>query len=146
LEADEPFLEILVVLGGTLVHLVRFIGHIVGGVSGINAHATLNATAHLLTEHAGHVLLLVQVVGVLMDVGKTVDSLTGEMGNGGAQVLVLRLGCFIECGADGIDAVHLALVCAVNALAVKVDVSLHFGQAFDILFLCPHFSPPLRNR
>ena len=140
LEAYEPLLEVLVVLGGTVVHLVRFVGYVVDGVGGVNAHAPLDAAAHLLTEHTGHVLLLVQVVGVLMDVGKAANPLTGEMRYGGAQLLVLWLGCFIERDADGIDAVHLALICSVDNLAVEVDVSPHLSQSLDVLLFCPHFS------
>jgi hypothetical protein len=128
--------------GGTFVDLVRFEGHIIDGVGGIDAHAPLDAAADLLAEHAGHILLLVQVVGVLMDVGKTIDSFTSEMRDGSAQVLVLRLGGLIEGSANGIQAVHLALIGAVDQLTVKVDVPPHLGQSLDILFLCPHLIFP----
>jgi len=70
-----------------------------------------------------------------MDVGKAVDPLTGEMRDGGARVLVLWLGCFIERCADDTDAVHQALICVVDQLAVEVDVPLHLGQTLDVLLL-----------
>jgi hypothetical protein len=60
--------------------------------------------------------------------------------DGGAKVLVLRLGGLIECGADGVDTVHLALIRAADPPAVEVDIPPHPGQALDILLLCPHFS------
>ena len=140
LEASEPFLEVLMVLGSTVVLLVRFVGNVIDGVGTVYTHAALDAAAHLLAEQTGHVLLFVQVFGAMMDVSIAVDSLTGEMRDGGAQVLVLRPGCFIKSGADGIDAVHLELICAVDQLAVEVEVPLHLGQAFDILLFCSHLS------
>jgi hypothetical protein len=82
---------------------------------------------------------MVQVIGTLMDMGKAVDSLTGEMGDGGAKLLILWLGRLIECGADGVDTIHLAFIRAADTLAVVVDIPSHLGQALDILLFRPHF-------
>ena len=76
---------------------------------------------------AGHVLLLVQVVDVLVDVGETVDPLAGEMGDGRAQLLILRLERFVEGGADGVDAIHLEFVRPVDQPTIEIDVALHLG-------------------
>ena len=107
LEASKPLLEVLVVLGGAFVHLVCFVRNVVDGIGAVDAHAALDAAGHLLAEHAGHVLLLMQVVGVLVDVSEAADALAGEMRDSGAQVLVLWLGSFVKCGADGIYTIHL---------------------------------------
>ena len=115
------------ILGGAVVQFVGFVGNVVDGVGGVDAHAALDAAAHLLAEHAGHVLFLVQVVRVLMNVGEAVDALAGEVRNGRAQLLVLRLGRLIIGGADGVEAVHLQFVRPVDQLAVEIDVSLHLG-------------------
>lgn len=56
----------------------------------------------------------------------------------------MQIDCFIECSADGVDAVHLALIRTANTLAVEVDIPPHSGQALDVLLLCPHF-PSLFN-
>ncbi len=83
LKATQPFFEILMILRRPLVHLVRFIGHVVNGVCPVAAHAPLNAAADLLAEHARHVLLPVQVFSALMDMGEAVDPFTAEMRDGG---------------------------------------------------------------
>ena len=127
------------VLGCPVIHLVRFIRYVVDGVGSIDAHAPLDAAADPLAEHPGHVLLLVQVFGILVNVRKAADSFAGEMRNGGAQVLVPWFDCFIKSGTDGVETVHLALIRAVNELTIIVDVPLHLGQALYILLLCPHF-------
>ena len=67
------------------------------------------------------------------------------MGDGGAQVLILRLFCFIIRGADGVDAIHLALISAVDQFAVEVGVPPHLGQALNVLLLCSHFSSLLNG-
>ncbi len=72
------------ILGGAVIQFVRFIGNIVNGVRGVDAHAALDAAADLLAEHAGHILFLVQVVRVLVNMGESVDPFPGEMGDGGA--------------------------------------------------------------
>jgi len=87
---------------------------------------------------ASHVLLLVQIVGVLMNVSKTIDPLTREMRDGRQQGLILRLGRLIERGAYGIEACHLYFVCAVDETAIEIDISLHLRQTLDVLFLCSH--------
>ncbi len=69
-----------------MLSFVRFIRNIVNGVGAVDAHAALDAAANFLAEHAGHVLLLVQVVRVLMDVGVAVDSLSREVGDGRHRV------------------------------------------------------------
>jgi hypothetical protein len=74
LEAGEPLLEVLMVLGGAIVQFVCFIRNIVNGVRTIYAHAALDAAADLLAEHSGHILFLVQVFLVLVNVIKAVDS------------------------------------------------------------------------
>jgi hypothetical protein len=125
LEAGEPLLEVLVVLGGTIVRFVGFVGDVVDRVGGVDAHAALDTTADLLAKHAGHVLLPVQVVGVLVNVGEAANPLSCEMGDGRAQLFVLGLGCFVEGSPDGLEAVHLPLVGAVDELTVEVDVPPH---------------------
>ncbi len=118
LEAGEPFLEVLVVLGGPVVQLVRLVGDVVDGVRRVDPHAALDAAADLLAEHARHVLFLVQVVRVLMDMGEAVDPLPREVGDGRAELLILRLGRLVVGRADGVDAIHLEFVRPVDQLAV----------------------------
>ena len=84
LEAGQPLLEVLMILGGAVVQLVRFVGDVVNGVRAVDAHAALDAAADLLAEHAGHVLFLVQVVLVLVDMGEAVDPLARQMRDGRA--------------------------------------------------------------
>ena len=99
LEAGEPLLEVFVVPGGAFVQLVCFVGYVIDGVGGIDAHASLYATADLLAQHAGHVLLGVKVSGAHMDVGEPIDSLASEMRDSRAQILIFRFGGF-RAGAD----------------------------------------------
>ena len=70
LKAGEPFFEIFVVLGGAVVLLVRFVGDVVDGIRAVDPHAALDAAADFLAEQACHVLLSVQISGVLVDMGK----------------------------------------------------------------------------
>ena len=135
LETGQPLLEILMILGGAFVHLVRFIGNIVNGVRAVDAHAALDAAADFLAQHSGHVLFLVQIFLVLMNVGETVDPLSGQMRNCRAQILIFRLGRFIIGCTDGIETIHLQLVRPVNQLAVVVNVPLHLGQTFNVILL-----------
>jgi hypothetical protein len=62
-----------------------------------------------------------------MDVVETVDAISGEVGNGGAQLLVFGLFGLIVGGADGIEARHLQLIGTVKELAIEIDVALHLG-------------------
>ncbi len=135
LEAGEPLLEVLMVLGGAVVHLVRLVGDVVDGVRSVDPHAALDAAADLLAEHARHVLFLVQVVLVLMDVGEAVDPLARQMGNGRAQILILRLGRLVIGRADGVEAIHLEFVRPVDQLAVVVKIPFHLGQTLDVILL-----------
>ena len=91
----------------------------------VDAHAALDAAPDLLAEKAGHVLLLVQVLGVLVDVGEAVDLVAGEMGRRGQEVLVLRLLRLVEGRPDNVDAVHLKFAVAVDQFAVEIDVPPH---------------------
>ena len=113
------------VLGGAIIRFVRLVGDVVDRVGGVDAHAALDTTADLLAEHAGHILLVVQVIGVLVNVGEAADPLSGKMGDGRAQLFVLGPQCFVEGSPDGVEAVHLPLVGAVDELAVVVDVPPH---------------------
>src|SRR5664280_1698072 len=127
LKAGEPLLEVLMVLSGAFVYLVRLIGDVVNGVRAVDAHAPLDAAADLLAEHTGHILFSVQVFLVLMNVSKTVDPFSREMRNSRTQILVFRLGRFVVRCTDGIDTIHLQLVRPVEQLAVEINVALHLG-------------------
>jgi hypothetical protein len=85
----------------------------------------------------------VQVVGVLVDVSEAADSLSRKMGDGRAQLLVLGLGRFVLGRPDGVEAVHLPLVGAVDKFAIEVDVPPHPTQALDVFFFCSHVSRSL---
>ena len=138
LKPGQPFLEVLVVVRLARFNLVRLKRNIVHGVGAVDAHAPLNAAADFLAEHAGHVLLAVQVGRVLVNVREAVDLLPGEVGRGGKQIRVLRLGRFVIGGPDDIEAIHLQFIVAIDQLAVKINVPLHFGKAFNIILLCSH--------
>ena len=142
LEAGEPLLEVLMVLGGAVVQLVRLIGDVVDRIGAVDPHAALDAAANLLTEHPSHILLPVQVFLVLMDVCKTVDSLAREVRNRRAELLILRLGRFIIRRADGIEAIHLQFIRPVDQLAVAVKVPFHLGQPLDVILLGSHGNAP----
>ena len=87
------------ILGSTFVHLVRFVGHVVDGIGGVDTHAALDTPAHFLAEKASHLLFFDQVFYTLVDVAKTVDPLPGKLGNGGQQILMFGLPREVE--SDG---------------------------------------------
>jgi len=138
LKAGQPLLEILVVVRLARLHLVRFKRYVVDGVGAVDAHAPLDAAADFLAEHAGHVLLAVQVGRVLVNVREAVDLLPGEVRRGRHQHFVLRLGRLIIRCAHHVDAVALQLVGPVDQLPVIVDVAFHFRQGVDKILLGSH--------
>ena len=88
LPVAEHLLEPLVVVGAA--GLVAVVGDDLESVERVDAHAALDAAADPVAEQPGHELLLEQVVFRAMDIGETVDLLTGEVRSGRADVLVLR--------------------------------------------------------
>ena len=115
------------VLCCAIIYLVRLIRDVVNGVRTVDTHAALDAAADLLAQHAGHILLSVQIFLVLMNVVKTINPLASQVRDGRAQFLVFRFGRLVIRCADGIDAIHLQLVRPVDQLAIVINVSLHFG-------------------
>ncbi len=138
LESGQPFLEVLVVIGLARPDLVRLVRNIVDGVGAVDAHTPLNAAADFLAEHAGHVLLAVQIGRVLVNVREAVDLLSGEVRRGRHQRFVLRLGGLVIGRAHDVDAVALQLVGAVDQLPVIIDVAFHLRQGVDKILLGSH--------
>jgi len=138
LKTEQPFLEVFMIAGFTRLHLVRFKRYVIDGVGGVDAHAALDAAADLLAEHAGHVLLAMQVFGVLMDMGEPVDALPRQVGNRRHEIPIFRPFRLVVRGADGVETAHLQLIGAVDQLAVIIKVALHFGEPGDVILFASH--------
>jgi hypothetical protein len=127
LEAHQPLFEVFVIVGFARLDFVGLVRNVIDGIGSVNAHAALNAAAHLLAEHPRHVLFFVQIVRVLVDMREPVDAFPGQMRNGRHQIRILGLFSLIVRQADRVETIHLQLVCAVDELAVEIDVAFHFG-------------------
>ena len=77
LDIGQPLLESFKIVGSVL--LVNLIGHRVGGIDPVVAHAPLKAGSGLLPQHTKELDLLEQVLDVLMDMGETADRPAGEV-------------------------------------------------------------------
>ena len=104
----------------------------------INAHTALYAAAAHAADLTGHLLLLQQILGTLVDVGKAVDGFAGDVRCCGHQILHLGIIYHAECHADRAAGSHDAGVVTADTLSVQVDVVTHPFQLFQILFLCSH--------
>ena len=149
----QILLEPLMVVG---THgLIDLVGDGVGGVHGVEAHAALIAGAGLLGDHPQHLHLLHQILGGLVDVGEAVDLLTGQVGGGGHQLLVLlhaRQGVGHGGGVDvTTDEGVVDEGLGIQQLALQIDLDLPAAQAVFI-FLgsfhggSPYFTQSLRMR
>jgi hypothetical protein len=86
-------------------------------------------------DEAKHLNLFDQVIHALMDMGETVDSLSGEMGDSGHQVLMLRTeGQFIGegCGFN-VRPEGRVLGDILHPFSVVVDRMMKVFQALDII-------------
>jgi len=95
LETCEPFLEVFMVLRFSIIEFIGFIGNIVNRIGCVDPHAALDAAADFLAEHAGHILLSMQVFFILVDMRETVDAFTRQMGNRRHQILVFGFFRFV---------------------------------------------------
>ena len=87
LDVDQVFLESLKVI--RLIFLIGVIGRHVNCIQGIETDTSLEAGTRLVGDEAQHLDFFDQVIDALVDVGKPVDLLSGQMGGGCHQVLVL---------------------------------------------------------
>ena len=130
--------EILVVLG--TASLVGLKGGGVNRVSGIHADTTLEARCGLLAEQTLHFYLLDQVVRGLVQMGKTVYLLAGQVGRCRHQIFVLRVLCQLVRCRKRVErrtndrVVHYVL----NLLAEAVQVQVQLPQRVDVLVFCHH--------
>ena len=113
------------------------------GVHHIDAHAALDTAAAHAADLTGHLLLLQQILGTLVDVGKAVDGLAGDVRRRGHQIVHLGVIDETEGHADGGARLHNTGIIAANALAVEIDIVTHALQFFQILLLRSHFSSSL---
>ena len=130
--------EILVVLGAA--SLVGLKGGGVNRVRGIHADTTLEARCGLLTEQALHLYLFDEVVGGLMQMGKTVYLLAGQVGRCRHQIFVLRVLCqLVRCRKRVERRTNDRVVHYVfNLLAEAVQVEVQPPQRVDVLVFCHH--------
>jgi hypothetical protein len=105
---------------------IRFIGDIINGVCGIYAHASLDAAADFLAQHTRHILLAMQVFLTLVNMGKTVNLLSGEVRRGSHQTFIFGFSRFVIRGAHNVDAVAMQLVRPINQITIIIDVAFHF--------------------
>ena len=145
LDLDEELLEPLVVIGAQ--RLIALVGNGVGGVHGVEAHAALIAGTGLLGDGTQHLGLFHQVIHRLVDVGETVDLMTGEVGGGGHEILVLRVA---RQGVGHGGGVHMApdegMIDdggAVQQLALHIDADLPLAEAVFVFFCSLHSRCPL---
>ena len=130
--------EILVVLGAA--RLVGFKGGGVNRVRGIHADTTLEARCGLLAEQALHLYLFDEVVGGLVQMGKTVYLLAGQVGRCRHQIFVLRVLCqLVRCRKRVERRTNDRIVHYVfNLLAEAVQVQVQPPQRVDVLVFCHH--------
>ena len=84
----NEFQEIFMVMGA--MGLIAFIGCAVNCVKTIHAYTALEASRCFLTAKPLHFYLFAEVIGTLMDMGKTVDLFTGDMGCSGHKIFIFR--------------------------------------------------------
>ena len=130
--------EILVVLGAaSLVGLER---SRINGVCRVHADTALEAGCGLLTEQTLHFYLFDQVIGGLMQMGKTVYLFAGQIGRCRHQIFVLRVLCqLVRCRKrvkrrTNDRVVHDVL----DLLAEAVQIEVQLSQGFDVLVFCHH--------
>ena len=140
LHVDEELLKAFVVI--RTVFLVDLVRDGIGRVHRIESHAALVAGAGLLGDRTQHFDLRQQVVDALVDMRKAVDLMPGDMGRGGAQILVIlavrkRIGHGCRC--------HVTLYermidqgLRVLQLAFDVDAHVPLSQAVFVLLCCFH--------
>ena len=130
--------EVFVVAGAVL--LVNFVRGAVHGVDGVHPHAALETCRSDLTQQALHLDLVDQVLGGLVDVGEPVDGLSGEMGGGGHQRLIIGTLGQIIGHPNGVDrGAEDGIVHGVfHPLAEHVDPQIHGPQALNVFFSGHH--------
>ncbi len=114
------------------------------GIGRICAHAALDTEPHLVAEKPGHILLFMQVPGVLMDMVEAVDRLPRKMRDGGTEIPAFGIPGSVESNPHDIDRAFLPLIKAVHLFTAGIKVAVHLTQSFDILFPGSHISglPP----
>ena len=131
-------LEVLVVLGAAC-----FIGFIGGGVHSIccvHADTALETSCGLLTKQTLHLYLLNQVIGGLMQMGKTVYLVAGQVGGCSHQIFILRILCqLIGCCERIQGRTNNRIVYHVfYSLAEAIQLQMQLAQRFDVLFFGHH--------
>ena len=130
--------EILVILGAA--SLVRLERSRVNRVCRVHADTALKAGCGLLTEQTLHFYLFNEVVGGLVQMGKTIYFLAGQVGGRGHQIFILRVLCKLIGRGKGVErrtndrVVHDVL----DLLAEAVQVEVQLAQGLDILVFCYH--------
>ena len=126
LDHGQELLEVLMIAGAVL--LVHFEGGGEHGVEGVHAHAALEAGSGLLTQQTLHLHLVHQVLGGLMQMGKTVYFFTGQIGGNSHQICVFGIlsqlishGHAVDRGAD-----HGVIHPVFNLLAKHVHAGVQF--------------------
>ena len=130
--------KILVVLGAA-----RFIGlerSRINRICCVHADTALEARRGLLAEQTLHLDLLDQIVGGLVQMGKTVYLFAGQVGRCRHQILILRILCELVGSGKGVERrtndriVHDVL----HLLAEAVQIEVQLSQGFDVLVFCHH--------
>ena len=130
--------EILVVLGAaSLVGLER---SRINGVCRVHADTALEAGCGLLTEQTLHFYLFDQVIGGLVQMGKAIYLLAGQVGGRGHQIFILRVLCKLVSRGKGVKRrTHDRIVHDVlDLLAEAVQIEVQLSQGFDVLVFCHH--------
>ena len=132
----HKLLEVFVIVGA--VFLIHLIGSGEYSIEGVHTHAALEAGGGHLAAQALHLHLVAQIVSGLMDMGETVDPLSGIGGDHGHQILILRhLGQIIG-HADGVqgrtqDRIFGGIF---DLLAEHIDLHIDLLDGFDVLLAC----------
>ena len=121
-EVDKVLMILSVIL------LVDLIGGGEDGVESVHAYAALEAGSGLLTQQTLHLHLVHQVLGGLMQMGKTVYFFTGQIGGNSHQICVFGIlsqlishGHAVDRGAD-----HGVIHPVFNLLAKHVHAGVQF--------------------
>ena len=120
--------------------LVGLIGSGINSICCVHAYTALEAGCSLLTQQTLHLNLLNQIIGGLVQMGKAVYLLTGQVGGCGHQILILRILCQLIGSGKGVQGrtdnriIHYVL----NLLAHAIQIQIQLAQGFDVLFFCHH--------
>ena len=126
LDVGQELLEVLMIMRAVLlVHFVRGGEH---RVERVHTHAPLEAAGRLLAQQTLHLHLVHQVLGGLMQMGKTVYFFTGQIGGNSHQICVFGIlsqlishGHAVDRGAD-----HGVIHPVFNLLAKRVHAGVQF--------------------